>query len=87
MQHAALLRQLKGALADPSAGRALVDVAVHGAIGEPLTLSVTDATFLAAAALVAARRSRHARAAAAAQSAVNFETVSVQSNKVKDVLL
>ena len=41
-QHAALQRQLKGALADTSAGRALVDVAVSGAIGEPLTLTVTD---------------------------------------------
>ena len=41
-QHAALQRQLKGALADRSAGRALVDIMLSGAIGEPLTVTVTD---------------------------------------------
>ena len=41
-QHAALQRQLKTALADASAGRALVDVALSGEVGEPLTVKVTD---------------------------------------------
>ena len=41
-QHAALQRQLKTALADASAGRALVDVALSGDVGEPLTVKVTD---------------------------------------------
>jgi putative protease len=41
-QHAALQRQLKGALADQSAGRALVDVSLSGDMGAPLTVTVTD---------------------------------------------
>ena len=41
-QHAALQRQLKTALADSSAGRALVDVTLSGAMGEPLSVTVTD---------------------------------------------
>ena len=41
-QHAALQRQLKGALSDKSAGRALVDVALDGSLGEPLRVTVTD---------------------------------------------
>ena len=41
-QHVALQRQLKGALADPAAGRALVDVKLEGAIGEPIAVTITD---------------------------------------------
>ena len=41
-QHGALQRQLKGLLSDPTAGRALVDVALDGEIGEPLNVTVTD---------------------------------------------
>lgn len=41
-QHAALQRQLKGALADSAAGRALVDVTLDGSIGEPMTITITD---------------------------------------------
>jgi len=41
-QHGTLQRQLRGLLSDPTAGRALVDVALDGEIGGPLNVTVTD---------------------------------------------
>ena len=53
-QHQALAKQLKSALSDRSAGRCLVDVTLSGALGEPLTVTVTDGRGRAAAEQTAA---------------------------------
>ena len=54
-QHVALQRELKGALADTSAGRALVDVTLAGELGQPLTVKVTDGRGRSASAHTEAR--------------------------------